>query len=55
MLHKVYLFKKGALPDFTKKQLMEWAPFQELLKKQEKNTIIMRYNIKRDKWYKYEK
>ena len=44
MLHEVYIFKKGKLYDFSKKQLMEWAEFRKLLKKQEPDTVIMRYN-----------
>lgn len=55
MLHEVYVFKKGEQYDFSKKQLMKWAEFRELLKKQEPDTVIMRYNRQKNEWRKYEK
>ena len=56
MLHEVYIFKKGEeLHDFSKKQLMEWTEFRELLKKREPDTVILRYNRKKNEWWKYEK
>lgn len=55
MLHEVYIFKKGEQYDFSKKQLMEWAEFRELLKKRETDTVIMRYNRQKNEWWKHEK
>jgi hypothetical protein len=55
MLHEVYVFKKGEQYDFTKKQLLTWTEFRDLLKKQDGTTTIMRFNRKKNEWYKYEK
>lgn len=55
MLHEVYVFAKNDVKDFSKKRLMTWGEFRELLKTQDETTTIMRYNRKKNEWFKYEK
>ena len=55
MMHEVYVFKHGEPFDFTRKNLMNWAEFQEFLKRQDSDTVVMRYNRTKNQWWKYKK
>lgn len=55
MLHDVYVFKKNEEKDYRKKQLLTWDEFKTLLKNQEIDTKILRYNSKTKEWFEYNK